>query len=50
VDYFSFTDGRLSWPAWLTHSGHYPQSCHMPTIYQAWIREGPPDKDRRPNR
>jgi len=40
-------DGRLSWPGWLTCSGHYPQSGHMSAIDQAKTRESPPAKERR---
>jgi len=43
-------DERLSWPGWLTHSGHfYPQTGHMSTIDQAFVRESPPAIDRCPN-
>ena len=41
-------DGRLSWPAWLTRSGHFTHEV-VSTIDQALIRESPPAKDWRSN-
>jgi len=35
MDYYSFRDGRLSWPSWLTHSGRL---THEVVTRQPWIR------------
>jgi len=53
MDYYSFTDPK-GWKAeftWLVDPQQtpYPQSSHMSTTNQAWIKESPPARDRRSN-